>query len=480
MLTGTIVRFAATVTAVFVCTMQIGFAEENSTTTCKPDGEPVGRGRPVRVFILAGQSNTVGHANSHTMCTLFNADGPRDEQLCDMVFGKNAKLSKQRFDETLKLARRLNELTGGVGDPKIKAMTDAAQMMAAESEAARLKSSLEDFMTDVVAASAVSDRVYITSIADSNKKSGKLGVGYGASDARLGPEYGFGLSIAQALDGPILLIKTSWGGKSLNYDFRPPSLPDFRTTPEYAEAKAKADEAQQRYESAARSFPQDQEKYKAALAAYELQMKTADRGAAEKLRKPSAPVAPRKPAPFSMEAAGLNYRMMNEEVHRVLDNLTAYHPGYDPVAGYEIAGFVWFQGFNDQFDDHYRANYRNNMVAFIRDIRREYKVPNLPFVIGVLGTGQTREKVDENAISIAQREAAAAIEFKGNVVAVESYTEYALDALEVFNAGWQKNYYEWNLVGSDRPYHYLGSGKFFVRVGDAFASAMAEMVATSR
>jgi hypothetical protein len=100
----------------------------------------------------------------------------------------------------------------------------------------------------------------------------------------------------------------------------------------------------------------------------------------------------------------------------------------------------------------------------------------LPFVIGVLGTGQTKEQVDANAVSVAQREAAAVPEFKGNVVAVESYTEYALDSLEVFNAGWQNNLHVWNLVGSDRPYHYLGSGKFFVRLGDAFASAMAEML----
>jgi hypothetical protein len=37
---------------------------------------------------------------------------------------------------------------------------------------------------------------------------------------------------------------------------------------------------------------------------------------------------------------------------------------------------------------------------------------------------------------VAQREAAVAPEFKGNVVAVESYTEYALDSLEIFNVGW--------------------------------------------
>ena len=432
---------------------------------------------PLKVFILAGQSNMVGHSRGHTMATLFNADGPRDQALIDLVFGKDAKISKKQFDEIRGLARQLNELTGGIGDPKIKAMTDAAQKAAAEAEAERMKASLEAYKKDVEAASAVSDRVYINSISDSNRKSGKLGIGHaGHGPTSIGPEYAFGLSIAQKIDGPILLIKTSWGGKSLNYDFRPPSLPDFKTTPEYAEARAQAEEAQKRYDAAVKSFPQAQEKYKADLAAYEAQLKTADENTKKKLRKPNAPQPPRQPRPFAMDDAGLNYRMMNEAVHTVLDNLKENHPAYDPAAGYEIAGFVWFQGFNDQFNDHFKANYKDNMVAFIRDIRREYKTPNMPFVIGVLGTGQTKENVDGNAVSVAQREAAAVPEFKGNVVSVESYTEHALDSWEVYNAGWQKNYYEWDLVGSDRPYHYLGSGKFFVRLGDTFASAMAGMM----
>lgn len=375
--------------------------------------------KKLKVFILAGQSNTVGHANAHTMGTLTNADGPKDKALADLVFGKDAKISKQRLDETVALAKQLNELTGGVGDPKIKAMTDAAQKATAEAEANRIKALLEAYKKDVVAASAVSDRVYINSIADNNKKAGKLGVGYGGNDAKIGPEYGFGLSIAQKVDGSILLIKTSWGGKSLNYDFRPPSAGPYELS-DKDKAKSNADEIQKN--------------------------------------------------------AGQFYRLMNESVHRVLDNLPENHPAYDPAAGYEIAGFVWFQGFNDQFDPAFRANYKDNMVAFIKDVRREYKTPQMPFVIGVLGTDQTKEKVDKNAVSVGQREATATPEFKGNVVSVESYLEYALDSLKVYDAGWQKNYYEWDLVGSDRPYHYLGSGKFFVRVGDAFATAMTSLM----
>ncbi len=408
----------------------------------------------LKVFILAGQSNMVGHANGHTMGTLFNADGPRDEALAERVFGQDARLSKQRYDETLAIARQLNELTGGAGDPKLKAMTDAAEKAALEAKVAPLKALHEAYVKDVVAASAVSDRVYITSIADSNRRSGKLAVGFGGSQAKIGPEYGFGLSIAEKVDGPVLLIKTSWGGKSLHYDFRPPSLPDYRETQSYREYLAAV------------------EKYETDLAAYNEAMQAADEEAKQQLR------APRAPRAVDPARAGHFWREMVQQVSTVLADPKQSHPDYDADAGYEIAGFVWFQGFNDQFSEDFRSNYKNNMVAFIKDIRKEFKTPKMPFVIGILGTGraQSEEAVYENAVSIAQREAAAVPEFKGNVVAVESYTDYALDSLEVFNAGWARHNYLWGLVGSDRPFHYLGSGKFFVRLGDAFATAMAGMM----
>ena len=105
--------------------------------------------------------------------------------------------------------------------------------------------------------------------------------------------------------------------------------------------------------------------------------------------------------------------MMNEAVQNVLKDLKKHQPKYVAMVGDEMAGFVWFQGFNDQFSDEFRNNYRDNMVHFVKDIRKEYKTPNMPFVIGVLGTNMTKEGVDKNAVSVAQRKAAAAPEFKG-------------------------------------------------------------------
>jgi len=54
-------------------------------------------------------------------------------------------------------------------------------------------------------------------------RKGKLTVGYGAREDRIGPELGFGIVMGDCLDNQVLLIKVAWGGKSLAKDFRPPS-----------------------------------------------------------------------------------------------------------------------------------------------------------------------------------------------------------------------------------------------------------------
>ena len=59
----------------------------------------------------------------------------------------------------------------------------------------------------------------------SDGKIGALSIGFGCmgSPGHIGPEYGFGFAMDKALDEPILVVKTAWGGKTLCGDFRPPS-----------------------------------------------------------------------------------------------------------------------------------------------------------------------------------------------------------------------------------------------------------------
>ena len=83
--------------------------------------------KKLRIFILAGQSNMVGHSRGHTIATLFNPDGPKDKELIQLVFKKDSKVSKTMYDEQLARARKGDELIS-----KIKTMQDGDAKSASE------------------------------------------------------------------------------------------------------------------------------------------------------------------------------------------------------------------------------------------------------------------------------------------------------------------------------------------------------------
>ena len=82
---------------------------------------------------------------------------------------------------------------------------------------------------------------------------------------------------------------------------------------------------------------------------------------------------------------------MLEHVQSVLKDINQVYPDYDSKAGYQLAGFVWFQGWNDMVDRGVYPNrgkpggyaaYSDVLAHFIRDVRKELAAPNMPFVIG--------------------------------------------------------------------------------------------------
>ena len=60
---------------------------------------------------------------------------------------------------------------------------------------------------------------------------GPLKPGYGSNGSQVGPELGFGQVMGDATEGQVLLIKVAWGGKSLAHDFAPPSIGKYTGYP---------------------------------------------------------------------------------------------------------------------------------------------------------------------------------------------------------------------------------------------------------
>lgn len=386
--------------------------------------------KKLKIFILAGQSNMEGHAKIETFDYL--GDDPATAPL-------------------------LEQMRGPDGQPR------------------------------------VCDNVWISIFTGSGTNNaegfGKLTAGYGSrpipaqDGGKIGPEFSFGLTMGAALDEPVLLIKTAWGGKSLHTDFRPPSAGPYQLN-DYQKKLY--------YGPPGHGVPKDM-----------------DQWLAEKKRE-----------------TGHYYRLMLEHVEKVLADPKRVVPGYDAAQGYELAGFVWLQGWNDMVDGHtYPAHgkpgrfdlYSEWLAHFIRDVRQDLNAPKLPFVIGVMGVGGANADKETVEFRKAMAAPASLPEFKGNVTAVETapfwseelgaidrkrdqvrQLRYYLDSKHKDHANadgkmteeqkreFMKQYEAdlitpaeaalWKRGASHAGYHYLGCAKTFALMGQAFAEAMLRMM----
>ncbi len=171
---------------------------------------------------------------------------------------------------------------------------------------------------------------------------------------------------------------------------------------------------------------------------------------------------------------GTSYRTMIKEVEDTLANLGTLFPALEGMEP-EIAGFVWFQRWNDQYGGA-ELEYASNMEHFIKDVRSDLGAPNMPFVIGIMGqNGSQPAKGAMLTIQEAQAAMEEVPEFKGNVRAVR--TDTLIDkAAEDLYPKWRENFEEWEKTGSDFGYHYLGSAIWFNRMGKAFGEAMLDLI----
>ena len=176
---------------------------------------------------------------------------------------------------------------------------------------------------------------------------------------------------------------------------------------------------------------------------------------------------------------GKDYRNMVAAVRDCLANLPERFPGYTG-GGYVIEGFVWFQGWNDQYEERW-LSYEQNLANLIRDLRKELNAPEMRVVIGQMGhDGQKPDKPGSPREFIKKAQAAvpAYPEFRETVACVETSQYWDMDAEAIYRGpgGWSADVERWRHFGNDHPYHYYGSPWFFAQVGSGFGEAMIRLL----
>jgi hypothetical protein len=141
-----------------------------------------------------------------------------------------------------------------------------------------------------------------------------------------------------------------------------------------------------------------------------------------------------------------------EVVKQAKEQLKAYNA--------ELVGFGWHQGWNDRVNQAFNDEYEKNMACFIRDIRKEFAAPKLPFVIAETGMTGPEEK-HPRALSLMKAQAAVAEypEFKGNVAFVGT------------RAFWRDK----EVSPSVQGYHWNSNAETYYLIGEAMGQAMVRL-----
>ncbi len=230
-----------------------------------------------------------------------------------------------------------------------------------------------------------------------------------------GPELGFGWVMGTFHDEPVIVIKADIGNRSLGWDILPPGS--------------------ERYTFEGKEYP----------------------GYGERV---AADGSITKPGPKDWYA-GKQYDDYTASIHAVLDNFGERYPQYKDQ-GFEVAGFLWWQGHKDSGEPAYRARYEINLVHLIKAWRAEFKAPKANWAIATVGFHG--KDMPEQFIPIAEAQLAVADpakhpELAGNVKTIDTRPF-------------------WRPVGvspMDQDYHYNHNAETYMLVGDALGRAMVEM-----
>lgn len=149
------------------------------------------------------------------------------------------------------------------------------------------------------------------------------------------------------------------------------------------------------------------------------------------------------------------------------ENLTAMYPGYDAAAGFQIAGFLWVQGWQDGCVQAMADEYEKNLANLVTDMRAAFNAPKLPFAIPVFGVAgydqaeERRQEVTQAAFNVANCTLHPELGC-GTVAATETRDVWR----------------SYNETGGAffENYHYNGNAETYFYFGSRAAAAIAQML----
>ena len=322
-----------------------------------PDGKPADMSKPVQVFIIMGQSNTLefGKVKGDKEGTLEHA--VQKENLYPFMVNDTGSWTK-RMD-----VRNLHVMgSGGPGKTSVKR---------------------NDWLT--------------------------------VSGSKIGIETGIGHQLGNALDEPVLILKSSIGNRSLGWDLLPPGSPRHEV--------ATTDKKTGKKVTLVTPAHNDEIRHSS-------------------WTKGEVPAPPKH-----SWHAGLQYLGDVARAKDALKNLGKYYPG---ASKFQVAGFLWWQGDKDRYNEAHATVYGKNLKQLFKALRKEFNAPKAKMVVATLGQ-TNKNTANGNERLIIDGMFAFGEAHKGEAAVV--YTNPIS-------------------MGSSSNAHYGGNAKTYMNVGLAMGEAM--------
>ncbi|MBK8955789.1 MAG: T9SS type A sorting domain-containing protein [Saprospiraceae bacterium] len=170
--------------------------------------------------------------------------------------------------------------------------------------------------------------------------------------------------------------------------------------------------------------------------------------------------------PSAGGTTGEFYNHMIQKVKDVTQNLSSEFPEIK-IKDFEIAGFAWFQGWNDGESDSFLKEYESNLDHLVNDVRKDLNKPNLPIVIASSGQGGYEPTNDswvqsmQNIVSVAQENVGCNDSLYGGGVGFVNSKPFYLSSSE---------------SPEDAIYHFNNNALTFLNVGKSMGDEMIKAI----